>query len=844
MSQTEPAPESAKTCFHCGLPIPKNINLSVSIFNQPRPMCCEGCKAVAETIVENGLDQYYQYRDGPSQQGQSLVPKELEQMNHWDDPQEQQTFVRQQGEQASTTLVVDGITCAACAWLIEHELRKEPSVSKASLNLSNHRLNISWDNQQKPLSELIIRLRKIGYKVRPFQQDSEQQARKQEFQRALRRLIVAGLGMMQVMMYAVGLYAGALQGIEAEYKGFLRWTSLLVATPVVFYAASPFFVAAWRGIRSKHPGMDLPVALAIGSAYVASCWATVNQSGEVYFDSVCMFTFFLTIGRFLEMRARHKTGETTQNLLELTPSTATLIADDDYHQVPVKDLKAGDLILVKAGQTLPIDGVIIKGESSVSEAMLTGEADPKPVKEGETILSGSQNLSNPLQVEVTKSGGESTLSTIVALLERAQADKPQFVQLVDRIASWFVVSVVLIAACVYFTWTWLGSDHAFWITLSVLVATCPCALSLATPTVLTTATNRLAEAGFLITRGHVLQALPKIKQVIFDKTGTLTVGRYEIVNSEIVNSETVESETEESEPLSNDQNKYSIEQCLEIAAALERDSEHPIAHAFKSISTELKAESLEVKSHLGMTGTIHFSATHFSATQFNNDIENEVTENVEFHIGSAKFMNQLGFNPQEQSGQWIFLANNKGLLARFRLDDQLRRESPITVSTLQEMGLNTVILSGDNSDAVNKLAQRLHITDLQAGLNPAEKLAYVETQQAKHCPSIMVGDGINDAPVLAAASVSLAMGGGTDLAKTSADAVLLNDQLNTLVDAFKVANKTQLVIRQNLVWSLAYNLSILPLAALGLVPPYIAAIGMSFSSLLVVLNALRVRKAI
>lgn len=783
-------------------------------------MCCEGCKAVAETIIDNGLEQYYQYRDGPSQQGQSLVPKELEQMNRWDDPQEQQSFVRHQGEEASTTLVVDGITCAACAWLIEHELRKEPSVSKASLNLSNDRLNINWDSEQTALSDLIIKLRKIGYKVRPFQQDSAQQARKLEFQRALRRLIVAGLGMMQVMMYAVGLYAGALQGIEAEYKGFLRWTSLLVATPVVFYAASPFFVAAWRGIRSKHPGMDFPVALAIGSAYVASCWATLNQSGEVYFDSVCMFTFFLTIGRFLEMRARHKTGETTQNLLELTPSTATLIVDDDYHQVPVKDLKVGSLILVKPGQTLPIDGVIRKGDSSVSEAMLTGESAPKPVQQGDTILSGSQNLSNPLQVEVTKSGADSTLSTIVALLERAQADKPQFVQLVDRIASWFVVAVVLIAAVVYVTWSWLGSDHAFWITLSVLVATCPCALSLATPTVLTTATNRLAEAGFLITRGHVLQTLPKIKQVIFDKTGTLTAGHYQIA---------------ESLSLSTDLATFPIERCLDIAAALERDSEHPIAHAFKLIRSPLFAESLEVKGHLGISGTIHLM-----------DLEsnNQSPTKNHFHIGSAQFMNQLGLNPPERAGQWIFLANHHELLAGFRLDDQLREDAQSTVNSLKGQGMNTVILSGDNSDAVSQLAQQLQIDHLEAGLSPANKLAYVETQQGNQCPSLMVGDGINDAPVLAAASVSLAMGGGTDLAKTSADAVLLNDQLSTLMDAFKVANKTQLVIRQNLIWSLAYNLSILPLAAMGLVPPYVAAIGMSFSSLLVVLNALRVRKAI
>ncbi len=789
-------------CFHCGLPVATGQRYQTQILGEPRAMCCPGCQAVSETIVAGGLESYYHHRSEPASNPDAFSKVLPDELLLYDRADVQQAFVAEQDQLSETCLLIEGISCAACGWLIEKHLRSLPGVAQAQLNLSNHRLQVRWATSQLPLSQLLQALRRIGYAAHPYQADRAAQLLHKENRRTLRQLGVAGLLWMQVMMASMATWPEFNLDLSPEMDLILRWTSLFLTTPIVFYSCRDFFRGALRDLRSRHLTMDISVSLAIGGAYLAGIWATLSGAGELYFDAVGMFALFLLAGRYLERRARERTAMATTQLVNLLPASCLrLDSQGQTERILLKELQLADHVLIPPGSVVPADGCILAGQSSIDESLLTGEYLPLPRASGDQVTAGTLNIEGPLTVEVQALGDATKLSAIVRLLERAQTDKPRLAELADRVAQWFLFLVLLCALVVGLVWWQLDPQRAFWIVLALLVATCPCALALATPTALTAATGSLHKLGLLLTRGHVLEGLNQIDTVIFDKTGTLSEGRLSL------------NAVHSLGDLDSDQ-------CLALAAALENHSEHPIARAFGRAANA--AERVVNVQGQGLEGWVG---------------------ERQLRIGQPAFVAALsGQTPPGipgQQGQWLLLGDQQGPLAWLVLNDSLRSDAPALLKACQQRGWQTLLLSGDTSPMVQQFAQQLGIQDARGGLTAEDKLRVLRQLQAQGRRVLMLGDGINDVPVLAAADISIAMGSATDLAKTSADAVLLSNRLDSLIAAFAVARRTRLIIIENLTWACLYNGLVLPFAAVGWITPLWAALGMSASSLVVVLNALR-----
>ncbi|BES71073.1 heavy metal translocating P-type ATPase [Marinobacter nanhaiticus D15-8W] len=804
---------AAEPCFHCGEPVIGERRVTLDVDGTTQSFCCQGCRAVCQLILDENLDGFYQHRTAKPATPRTIDEREREQLRLYDHPLVQETFVAELEATENTPilkeaqLLVDGITCAACIWLLEHHLAQKEGVEQFSVNHSTRRARLIWNPGKTRLSQLLLAIQELGYAARPFEPDQAEAALQRERRTALIRLCLAGVGTMQSMMLAVPLYFGLISGVTDEFIQFFRWVSLIVATPVVFYSARPFFANAFRDLHSRHFTMDVPVALAIGLAYAASAWVTVTGGEEVYFESVCMFTFFLSLGRYIEMQARYRAGLTGAAMSSMTPAIATRRQSDRLEVVPVHQLQAGDIVEVKPGEVIPVDGVIDSGESTLNEAALTGEYLPEQRGPGAAAHAGSINGESPLSIRVERTGSRTRLSSILRILDRVQAEKPPVGRMADRVAGVFVSRILLIAPLVWIGWWLAGSDRAFDIALSVLVVTCPCALSLATPTAITSATMKLRRIGFLPTRGHTLESLNKIDTVVFDKTGTLTEGRLSLVGTEIYGD-------------------ISEDVCLALAGGLEQYSEHPISQVFRSKASHQYPVS-GVTNHLagGLTG---------------------IYRGEKLVIGHADFIREqtsLADLSRSDAGLAVFLATDSRLLARFCLDDAPRPDALETVRGLQALGMHTVLLSGDRSGHVQRIGELLGIDDIRGQATPEDKLAYLRELEHRGRHVMMVGDGLNDLPVMAGAEVSVALGSAADLTQLRADAILLNGQLSRLMVALDTGQKARRVIRQNMGWALLYNLCALPLAAAGLVPPWAAALGMSLSSLVVVLNAMRLGKA-
>lgn len=806
-------------CFHCGLPCPEaksgTNRYSVKISGEERAMCCPGCQAVAQAIVDNGLDDYYKYRTEQSVTADSLIPEELEQLQLYDNSKLQQQFVSSstsQPEIKNASLILEGIVCAACVWLNEQHVSHLKGVKSFSINYSTQRARISWDDSQIKLSDILKSISSIGYRAHPFDPGRQETIQKRERQRALIRLSVSGLGAMQVMMLAIALYAGDYSGIDADMKLFFRWVSALIATPVVFYSAQTFFIGAWRDLKRKTLGMDAPVALAIGGAYVASCWATLTNSGQVYFDSVTMFTFFLLVGRFLELRARQRSGEVADALVKLLPVMAAKITSTGVEQVLVNELQLEDHVRVKPGETIPADGIIVEGQSSIDESLVTGESYPLHRIENDNVIGGTVNIESPLIIRITKLGEETVLAGIQRLLDRAQTEKPHIALIANKVASIFVGVILILAVTVGLVWWQIDSERAFWIVLSMLVVTCPCALSLATPAAMTAATGALTRLGMLVTRAHALETLAKVNTFVFDKTGTLTQGILALKETSIAGS-------------------LSEVQCTQIAASLEQVSEHPVAKSFQHLGLELLTiERTKAEVGLGIEAIIDNKRYRIGKQSWVSSI---VEKNLEYSEGKIQ---------SDEIKSQIYLASESEWLAIFTLEDKLRDDAKEMIEHLNKLNINTILLSGDQDNVVCNTATALNIKTKYSEQSPDNKLTVIKDLQQQGHVVAMVGDGVNDAPVLAAAQVSIAMGSGTQLAQASSDMVLLSENLNHLHESVVHARRTIAVVKQNLGWAVLYNLTALPLAALGFIAPWLAAIGMSASSLVVVLNALRLMK--
>ena len=793
---------SNTACYHCGEVVPENTNIQAVIDHEEREFCCIGCQAVAITISGAGLENYYQFRTKNAVQATDNREQQ-EKYALYDDESVQQKFCSYEDNTASATLLVKGITCAACVWLIEKHLEKLSGLVDVRVNLTTHRVTVTWDTTQLKLSEIFFAIDAIGYNAEPWKANRVAQEQQKESHTALVRLGIAGIGMMQVMMMANALYFGYYTGIDESYEAFIRWASLFLSTPVVLYSAFPFFNAAVRDLKTKHLTMDVPVSIAIALAYSASIWATFQGGGEVYFDSVCMFTFFLLLGRYFEMKVRHQNSQATNDLIGLMPNSTLVYTDGEYMITPTEQIKVGDRILVKSGHTIPSDGRVIEGSADIDESALTGEYLPVNKKIGDLVMGGTVCLDHPIVIEITTVGHQNTLNLVVELINQAESSKPRIARIADAVASRFVAAVLITAVSVWSAWMFIDPNKAFWIALSVLVVTCPCALSLATPTAITAATSSLKRSGLIITSTHVLETLPTTTDVLFDKTGTLTKGKLSIAETKSASSLTEK-------------------EALELAAQLEGSSEHPIARAFPK--AQQLAQDVEITAGGGLSGTV---------------------KGEQYHIGHSQFIgNKTGLGNIElpDHNHWVVLSDNTNVLAFFKVEDTKRPDAEQAISSLKSKNLGVHMLTGDRSHAAQLMAEELGIENVHSGLTPEGKLQQLAHLHKNDKKTLMIGDGINDIPVLASAGVSIAMNEATDLAKTKSDMILMNGQLGAINKAFEIARQCRRVIKQNLGWSLLYNLIALPLAATGYIPPWAAAIGMSASSLVVVINALRLKK--
>ena len=708
-----------------------------------------------------------------------------------------------------STVVFEGMHCAACAGTIEQALRATPGVRAADVSAASHRGRVVWDESATQPSRWMNAVLRTGYRPLPAHDALATERRLAETRKMTWRLGVAGLCMMQVMMYATPTYFTAPGEIEPDLVNLLRWAQWVLSVPVVLFSCQPFFRNAWLDLKLRRVSMDLPVALGMLITFVVSSLGTFEPAGvfgrEVYFDSLTMFVFFLLTGRWLELRLRDRTAGALEALMHRLPdSVQRRNAAGAWERVSVRRIRAGDVLQVLPGEAFPADGVLINGQTLADEALLTGESTPLARAAGERVIAGSHNLSAPVEMRVEQAGGDTRYAQIVALMAQAATSKPQIALLADRMAKPFLI-FVLLAAGLACAWWWPSDPgHALMIAVAILVVTCPCALSLATPAAMLASAGALARNGVLVRRLQALEALSHVDTVVFDKTGTLTRDAFVLEDVRL-------------------REGVSRECALALAAALARGSLHPVSRAL-SLAADQEAAThkppeLTALREVPGQGVV---ARHGAAG--------------ELRLGSAAF---CGVEADLAHGPVSHLSDERGWLASFLLREDLRADSGAAVAELQAAGLKVSLLSGDRSESAERVSQLAGIKDARGGCLPDDKLAWMQQAQAAGHQVAMVGDGLNDGPVLAGANVSFAFGRAVPLARAQADFVVLGDRLSLIPITYAKAGRTMRVVRQNLGWAAAYNAVGVPLAMAGWMPAWAAGLGMAASSLLVVLNALR-----
>jgi P-type Cu2+ transporter len=791
-----PAPDG---CFHCGLPLPAQVSWRARVDGAERAMCCPGCAAAAQAIVDAGCADYYATRSGYGATVDSGAAPGLALFDTADNT----------GEGSFT---VEGIRCAACVWLIERRIDALPGVIESLLNVSSERLHVRWDPAACKVSDILRALRAIGYTAYPYDSKRHGEQLERARRKLFRQLFVAGLSMMQVMMYAVPVYLADDGTMDADMAALMGWASFVLTLPALLYSARPFFGGAWRDLRRGLPGMDVPVALGIAAAFIGSTVALVHGAGEVWFDSITMFIFLLLGSRYLELRARRRAARALETLQEGMPASAARMpgypAARSTELVGAASLQPGDVVLVAAGQAAPADGVILEGETEADLSLLTGESKTRRLAPGGLLPGGAVNVAQAVVLRVEAAARDSTLALLVRLVDKAGQGKPALALWADRVAAWSVAALLVLTVVVFAAWQLIDPARAWPAAIAVLVVTCPCALSLATPTALAAATDRLLRRGVLAVQPHALETLERATHVVFDKTGTLTLGRPVVRDTRSFNG-------------------IAPGTALATAASLEAGSAHPLAQAIRNAASApiVDADNTSYTVGQGIEGSI---------------------AGERYRLGSAAFVGALVERrtpvAPDSEGSAVWLGRQGAWLARFDIADALRPEALDVVRRFEAAGKTVVLLSGDESRAAQQVATRLGIRLAAGDQLPQQKLDFVRELQAQGATVAMVGDGINDAAVLRGADVSFAMGGGAALAQLHADCVLLGDSLLPLCEAADTARRTSRIIRQNLAWASIYNLCAIPLAATGLLSPWLSGAGMAASSAVVVLNALRLRK--
>ncbi len=723
--------------------------------------------------------------------------------------------------QWTSSVVFEGMHCTACAINIEEALMSVPGVKSAQISAASHRGRVVWSADQTQPSQWMKAVAQLGYRTVPANDALANEARREDARKMLWRWGVAGLCMMQVMMYATPVYMSEPQNIAPDMVQLLRWASWVLSLPVLFFSCMPFFKTAWRDLTQRKISMDLPVAIGMGVTFVVSTMGTFEPQGpfgaEVFFDSFTMFVFFLLTGRWLELRLRDKTAGALEAVMNRLPDAVHRKSLNGLWELTtLRHLRVQDVIQVKPGEAFAADANIVQGETQVDEALLTGESKPLPRSPGERVLAGSLNLTGTVEVQVLSVGKQTRFGQMVALMESAAVSKPSMALLADRVAKPFLWGVLLVAALAA-AWGWQDSPaHALMVAVSVLIVTCPCALSLATPAAMLSAAGALARAGVMLRSLQALQTLSQVDTVIFDKTGTLTQEDFSL--QRILTREGV-----------------SDQQALFLAAGLAQHSLHPVSRSL----VRANVHKADVQPQL--ENIQEFAGQGVQATWRQSDSRVGVDNRNELRLGSAAF---CGMPSTQGDVLQACLSDQAGWLATFEFAETPREEALATLQALAQMGLRVRVLSGDGQASVSHLAARLDIADAMGACSPEEKLQQVKLAQAQGHRVAMVGDGLNDGPVLAGADVSFALGQALPLAQSKADFVFMASDLKPLVATFDLSRKTLQIVRQNLIWAAVYNFSCVPLAVLGYLPAWLAGLGMACSSLGVVLNAMRLSKTI
>jgi len=803
------------TCYHCLSAILPGELIEAELGGVQHQFCCPGCMAIAQTIHGEGLEVFYARRAQSSDKPAAyLAGNEIpERLKPYDDPSLRGRFTRPYGDvgELETTLRLEKIRCAACVWLCEQHLRRLIGVKDVQINYVTQKVIVHFLPEQTSLARLLFEIERIGYEAWPFEPSLSLDRAKRERRQLLTRLGVALLGMMQVMMYAWPTYVGA--DITPEFEVLLGWTSWALTVPVMVYSAGPIFQAAWRSIQTfkqtRMLGMDVPIALALGLAFIAGTINLIKGFGQSYFDSITMFVAFILAARYVELLARQDAQGGAEALAKQLPATCDRLphypASQDFEIVPVVNCNPGEVLRVSPGEVVPADGVLIENVSALDESLLTGEAKPVEKKIGDRVYAGTHNILNPLIMRIDAVGQSTRIAGIASLLDQALLAKPVMVSLAEKWAAYFVAFLLLSAFISSAIWLYFDPSQAWTVLVSVLVASCPCALSLAVPTAMAAAQGAVTKLGVLIVRGHVMEGLVKASDLVLDKTGTLTMGQPEL--QEIINL----------------RQGYSREDALALAAAMEAGQRHPLALSI------LRAIELE----------------NSNPVLLSNPVTNEMGKGLScgsYRLGSAVWLRLERNTHDGQYGQ-VHLADEHGLIASFIFLDTPRVGLQHLLRAAQARNITVHLVSGDDSATVAWWANHVGIQHYRGACTPEDKYEYIERLQKEGRFVWAIGDGVNDAPLLARANISIAVGAGAPLAAAGADAILTASSLEPLAKTLALADKAQVIIKENLLWALVYNLLAIPAAMLGLVNPWIAGIGMSLSSLAVTLNAWRLRKA-
>jgi len=839
-------------CFHCNLPIVEKQPPRLEVEAQSRVFCCHGCKAVCEVIVSSGNVDYYKHRQGSARTFNSQeLPELLDKLKLYDNEKIQREFIRTDKDNnwKEVWLILEEIRCAACMWLNERTLRDLDGILDVQMDYTGQQARVRWDPDKIKLSEILSAITNIGYNAHPFDPSQRESLNKEQKQRSVQRIIFALIMGMAVMQSAIGGYFFGDVNAQGEFPLWIkisRWVNVISTFLILAYPGQLFFRSAWRDLKNKSLGMDVPVVIGLSVAWLGSLYSTIRGEGDVYFESIAMFVLFLLIARHIELKSRIESTALLDRAAKIIPQTAKRIGEVGLEEIPVIELVEGDKIQLAPGETLPVDGRLLSLKSSFDESLLTGESLPVMHTQGDLVLGGSINIEQVIEVEVQSTKADSTLNEIQQLTQRSTSFRPYYVDIAESVAGKFVAIILLIASATFFFWFWKDGfsnlSNALSHTISVLIVTCPCALALAAPVALSLGAAGLNRLHLLAVKMSSIEKLSHVDTIVFDKTGTLTTGEPTVKLVKTVGI-------------------IDRDSCLQIAASMEQGSHHPFAKAIIKHHVESSCKSGGVcfpstPLRTGDSAQQDCFLSYKTLEQVSGQGIEAVFDKERWRLGNEIFINEFtngkNINAEqieeikswrEQGYSVLYLANTKGLQALFCIADPLREGIENFLQQADQLDIKRkIILSGDHQQSVDAIANQLGISEAHGGLSPQEKLQWVrELQEHSKQNIMMLGDGINDAPTLAVADISLTFSEATDLAKNNCDFILLDKDYKHLGKAFTLMRNTRSIILQNLGWAIAYNVLAIPLAAIGWITPWMAAIGMSVSSLLVVLNSLRLK---